>query len=81
MAPQGLIGNDVIDGVLRSGLFDYPGALQTLFTGINDHGQFIGQHDGIGFLATTVPEPSSLAFLLTLIVCLAVIARRKHNLR
>jgi hypothetical protein len=81
VAPDGLVSSSIIHGVVGGGLFDYPGAVQTLLTGINDSGEFIGQHDGVGFLATPVPEPSSLLLLVTILVFLSVIAVRKHNVK
>ena len=81
LAPDGLLTSPAIDGVLAGALFDYPGAVQTLLTGINDNGEFIGQHDGIGFLATPVPEPPTLVLLVTILVGLSIFAQRKSHVQ
>jgi hypothetical protein len=51
--------------------------------GIDDAGQVVGWYDGggalHGFLATPMPEPGSLAGLMTGLTILLVLARRRRD--
>ena len=78
--------NGVQHGYTRIGgafaSFDPAGSTNTVVNGVNDLGQLVGffvdgQNNTIGFVATPVPEPMSLALLGT--GALAVLARRSRR--
>jgi uncharacterized membrane protein len=63
---------------------DYPGALRTALTGINDQGQVVGYFEGPngsgGFIASPVPEPASAFLLGTVLVAIGwTISRRSKR--
>jgi hypothetical protein len=64
-------------------IFNYPGASKTILTGIDDKGDVVGQYfmaDGSsgGFFVATVPEPSGVILLGSMLVAVGVSIRRKR---
>jgi hypothetical protein len=53
-----------------------PGATLTRLLSINDSGQIVGGTGAHGFLATPIPEPSSLPLLVACLIGLTVVLQR-----